>query len=684
MTVTNRVGVQYIACSLLILLFGIGAHADLATVSGRIVDSDLKPISGAQVFFEPGLTRSIQMVRTEADGAFSFENVPPERVGIFAYADGYSFNGKSIWLGSGDAASGHSIVLTEPGKLSIQVTENKKKPVSGAHAIRILLQNAKVSIPFSKIRSFGFQVPVSGDDGELTVNRLPVGEMVVLKVAHAQFAQEAVPNVKVGTDSTRVQLTPGVLISGSVLSRGSLVAVPNAPILFRSSNPLVGTTVGRADGTGVYTIRLKPGIYVYESVGASFTSVSKPMITVSGEYRTQQVDLIVARTATIQGKVLEVYSSGAIEGARVLLMTEGRSNAVAYTDKNGEYEFTVPEGVSTVVFQSAAGYSPPQDPEHSLRLAEGTLDDAPTFWLKAIPKYSLEIVDDAKEPIAKSIVQILHPQQLGWHVADQDGLLEIGLAALPEDGAVIGFAYHPTKSMGAYFSIDGSRASDAIVQLKPMRPVRGILADENGDGLEGWTIRCDASRSGEDSVTLWHTVTNADGAFTYPGVMENLPLVYTAIPLEEHDSVVQAPALYTVNDEADSMIPAMIVPGGKSGESLQGKSFPWRSFKRLPGNEAVSESTSKGTIVFFANVKDAPMVLDSFEAMSRILTDRGLRYCLVTEEPLELKSDTVALFVGERPGGVQTYVLSSTGEVRTELIGVPDFGLVRAHSDSTQ
>lgn len=671
-------------CRFIALLIGLAsvlppiAHAeDLATISGRVVDSALSPVSGAQIFMEPGLTRSIQMVTADTNGRFEVNNVPSERVGIFAYAEGFAFNGKSIWLGNGDSDTGHTIVLPKAGQLRGRVITNKKKAVAKAHVIRVLLQNAKVSIPFTKIRRFGFQVPVSDENGDFVVNRLPENETVALKIAHVQFAQEVLPGIPVGSDSARVKMTPGVLTSGSVLSRGRNLPVANAPILFKNPNPLIGATIGQADSTGVYAIRLKPGVYVYESTGTSFTSVTKRRITVTGETRTQQIDLIVAATATIHGKVLNAISGLGVPGAKLLLSTEGRSNAVEYTDSNGEYTFTVPEGSNSVVFKQAAGYLSPPTPGFSMSVSPYADEEAPTFWLKPIPTYSLEVIDEAKEPVPGTTILMLRPQQIGWHVTDSDGLVEIAVSLLPEDGIVMGFADAPTKSMSALFSIDGSRAKDAIVQLTPTRSIRGQVLDKNGKGLEGWAVSCDASHPDGSAVNLWQTVTNGLGEFDYPGVIEGLALRYTATPLEFHEAITSSPALYTANAGQPAVLPALVIPGGTSGNSLQGKLFRWKSMKRVTGNEQVPSSGTAGSIVVTSNAQNATMILESLESMHQKLSNSDVRFCLIVSEPTQLESDSVALYTGTPPASAQSYLVSADGKVVAETVGIPTSGLIR-------
>ena len=66
-----------------------------------------------------------------------------------------------------------------------------------------------VGIPLRKIRKFGFQVPTSNSRGNFTINRLPEGGSIKLKIVHPEYAQQAVPEIRVGSSDTKITLTEG-------------------------------------------------------------------------------------------------------------------------------------------------------------------------------------------------------------------------------------------------------------------------------------------------------------------------------------------------------------------------------------------------------------------------------------------------------------------------------------------
>jgi hypothetical protein len=111
---------------------------------------------------------------------------------------------------------------------------------------------------------------------------------------------------------------------------------------------------------------------------------------------------------------------------------------------------------------------------------------------------------------------------------------------------------------------------------------------------------------------------------------------------------------------------------------LQSDSFPWRALKRLPNNEGVRETRKHGSIVITTSAENAPMVLESLEVMDDRLSNRDIGLVLVVEEPVHLRSDRVALFVGKRPASAESYLVSADGKVVFETVGLPNYGLIRS------
>lgn len=671
-----------------LLSSGITAHAQsLARISGTVIDHATgNPVAGAQVFIEQGLTLPIEMITADARGRYDFPDVLLGMISVFAYADGYAFGGFSIQANSGGIYENQIIPLKPPSTISGSVSEMRGKAVSDALVTRILLvdgdarnpDSRKASIPFTKIQRYGFQVPATDSRGRFVINLLPQGETGYIKIDHPKFAQQVASEISIGSSNTEIEVTPGVMVSGTVLTRDSRSPVPNAPIVFRNSLPPRDTTITQAGSDGVYLLRLRPGAYTYESFGSTYATVNKPQIVVTGERLTQQIDLTVAGKGSIHGKVMDAVTGDGVPDAQLVLETDGFAYKIESTDANGEYFFDAPEGQCTIRYWRAGGYLPPPTAGFALALESGQSESVPTFWLKAVPSYSLEIVDADEESVPGALVQILQPEQIGWRVADENGLVVIAMAVVPENGVVIGLVDHPENKTGALFMIDASRAEDAIVQLMPLRSVQGRVTDENGKALAGKLVSGDVGHASlTEPVPVWKTITNTDGEFRYSGVVDGLTMLYSVFAQDPTDSIPVTPTLYAATGPDPAIVPTLTLSAGESESTLIGDRFSWRRYRKVDGSGARAESNDFQTqVVVFAKSARAAMLLDSLEIAQEYLNPLRKQFVLIVDDPSGLSSEHIPIHTGTSPTSAEIYIVVDE-TVIAETTGFPTYAMVR-------
>jgi hypothetical protein len=331
----------------------------LAKIEGTVRDTNGQPIAGAKVFAESGLEGPLSIAQTDATGAFVLDELLPGTTGVFAYAPGHALDGRSVTLAI-EAAVRIDLILPQPGTLSGSVSDADGKPIAGARITRVaILGDSKVGIPFAKLAAQGIQQPTTDPRGLFSIALLPQGAEVALKVAHPQFAQDD-PIVRVGRDA-RVTLSPGVLVSGTVVARGRDSAVPNALLLFRNADPPHGTVVTRSQADGSFVIRLTPGPWLYEASGTNFRSPNWQRVLISPDYPNQRVTLQVAGTAGLTGVVKDAKSGLPVEGARLVLESAGVPADTARTGPTGAYDLTGTEGETVVRLVSAPGFLLPRE-----------------------------------------------------------------------------------------------------------------------------------------------------------------------------------------------------------------------------------------------------------------------------------------------------------------------------------
>jgi len=663
-----------------------------SSISGTVINADGDPVASARVFIEQGLQGPLRETQSGADGAFRFDDVRPEMTGVFAWAQGYAFGGRSVKL-TIEAHADVAITLARPGGVSGRIVDGRGDAIPNARITRVLLVREprllSVGIPLARLEQLGLAVPKTDADGRFTVPLLPQDGKVALKIAHGRYAQEATQPVDVGDQNVRVRLMGGVLLTGQVYLRGSTVAVGNASVVFRNAEPPNQSTVTSTHQDGTFAVRMKPGAYVYEVTGAAFKNAGPERFIISGANATERIVAYVAGVGAIHGKVLDAQTGDPVEGARLVHQTFGTTSAIRYTGPTGEFQFTAMAGENVVQFTSAFGYLGPPDSGIKMMVKEGRVAEVPTFWLLSIPTYSLQVVDEEGAPIPGAVVSVLRPDQFGWRVTDEEGRVELTFGSLPSDGTVVGLVEHPTKAEGALFAIKRSQADNALVTPLPLGQVSGRVVSADGKGLEGAIV--DSRYSDEsmpESIALWQTVSGADGSFSWDGVVRHVP---------------QAPSAYTINSESGELVqgeqsapfilgegPAkdvgnISVPSGVKARSLLGKKLKWQD-RPVQCGEAPSTRSLRGTpaVVVYCRPEEAAMMIEGLGVARALLQDKSFVFAVVVDGEFACSDSVLPVFRGEAPGTAATYLLDGKGTVVLETFGMPPLHALNALASAVE
>ncbi len=659
---------------------GLAAHAQgLAKIDGTVRDASGAPIAGAKVFVESGLDGPLLATETGASGAFAFAGVPPGTAGVFAIAPGRAIDGRSVKLAL-DASERVDISLPEPGTLAGTVQEEKGKPIAGARITRVLIRgDSLVGIPLSKLGAYGVVEPVSDAAGQFSIAVLPQGAEVSLKVAHAQFAQEA-PQLRVGDKNARVTLTRGVLVSGNVVARGRDLVVPNATLLFVNANPPNDTVVARSQGDGSYALRLKPGPWLYQASGPSFRTSNSQRVLISAEFPSQRLMLQVAGTASLRGSVKDAKSGQAVAGARLELLSSGVPAAIATTGPTGTYELTATEGEAVVRLTSAPGFLLPPDSGLRVTVHAGQKADVPTFWVAPLPRYSLEVIDAAEKPVAGAIVRVLRPEQLGWYATDQDGLVELSFGSLPSDGTVVGMVEHPSRADGALFAITRDRSTDAIVQLMPLTSLSATIVNEKKSPVPGVLVEARTSLAGiAEPITLWRAFSARDGMIRWPAVVPKTPLSCVATSIATADAPSMSAASAAILPEAGAPADGgtLVLPGDPSGRSTLGKKYTWYTHAPVCGT-LPADAERRAAVIVHVPAAQAAMMADVLAQAQRILNRPDIVFAVVTTADVPCGDTAVPILRGKSPSSAYTFVVSADSIVTLECAGLPPVSSIGA------
>ncbi len=647
-----------------------------ASVSGTVTGNSGQPVAGARVFLEPGLGGALSETKADPDGRFQFDSVASGLVGVFAIADGYGFGGLSGTIPVDDSLSELKISLEASGGIAGKVSDMKGEPIDGAHVTRLLIMGGSpVGIPLAKLTAYGFEEPETDGNGRFSISNLPQGATIALKVGHPKFAQAGVQGITVGDKDVRVQLSPGVLVQGNVLSRGGDRAVANATIIIRSATPPHDTSVTTTDLSGEFAIRLNPGYYLYQAAGQELRSPGWEKLTVSGREPGKRVTLRVAGTAKLTGDVRDAVTGEPIAGARLALAAFGSPVAVVTTGPSGAYAFTGVEGANEIRLEPVSGYAPPDKPYLSVQEAtQGETLALPTFWLRPLPAHRIQVVDESGAPVPGALIHLIRPVQYGVYVTDAKGWADFEVASAPENGTIIGLAEHPKQPLAALFTTEATALESARVKLFPVGTVTGTIVNAKGKPIEGAVVGgLFQSDDDDEPLQLWRTVSGPDGNFSWKAVIPFVPMACLAatgpdgfgrsMPFNLKAGGAQSVGNVVISEPGDA------AKKGKE-QTLQGKRLDWSNYPVLSGSPPAVASGNPA-VILYATAVEAPRYLRLLKDAGSALEGSGAAFILVADGPVSLDGGFVPILQGVAPGSAQTYVVDGNGTVSLETWGLP-------------
>ena len=647
--------------SLLVLASAISAGD---SISGVVIDANGQPVAGARVFAEPGLAGALVETQAGKDGIWRFDNMASDNVGVFAIADGYAFGGVTVTARTG-ATNGLSIRLESPDTLSCKVADPQKKPVPGAQVTRVAVRGASVvGIPLAKLKAFGFDVPTSDTTGRIVIDRLPKGGRVALKVGHSAYAQEGVEEVAVG-GSADIVLWPGIPVEGDVLLREGRAPVADVPVIIKNAQPPYDSTVAKSNLEGAFSIRLKPGVYMYQVVSPQFRTAGWERLTLTGEAAAPRLKVLVAGAGEIHGKVCDAVSGQPIAGARIILDTNGNAASVSRTGASGEFVIAAMAGENVVRLDAASGYCAPEQPALKIQVVEGKPLELPTFWLKPIPAYVVTVVDANMKPCPNVVITVLRPEQFGWRVTDAEGKVKLQFASLPPDGAIVGMAQQLDAPMGALFALKSGQTEDAKVQLLPLSTLSGHVVSPSGKPASGVVI---ASLFTQEAIPLWRTVSDPNGAFVWSCVIPQVPQSCVA---SQKDQYISEPVVVTPEQNQSKDLGTITLTAESTGApSVLGKPLSWRDGKLLAGK--LPDRKSGPAVVAYCESDDAAMAVEGMMAAQKLLSGKNIQFVVVVNGNYTGEASfEIPVVSGKAPGSATTYIVDASGKVCVETFGLP-------------
>jgi len=512
-----------IAFSAIALLFCVTVFAD---ISGEIVDNAGNPVPDARVFVEPGTEGAVVEGTVSAGGVFQVSGDFYGSIGVFAIAPRFGFGGIHLNVAAGDDPANIRITLAPAATVRGKVTNTDGEAITGASLESIAITApTKVGIPLSKLTACGISLPETDAAGNFVIGFVPGGATLALKIDHPMYAQEAVMEIAAGDENVRVVMHRGVTVRGEVTIRGTDAPVSGAVVTARNAQPPHDTAFSASDRTGVFTLRLKPGVYLFQAYASGRISPGLQRVDVSGQLPEQNLRLSLSQTSAITGTINDAKSGDPIAGVRVLLETQGQPAGAARTGADGRFMLSAAAGDNLLMFDAVPGYLPPDTRALRVNAPGGETLELPGLWLAPIPEFNLRVFEsDGETPVSHAFISLLRPKQFGWQQTDSEGRITLRFSNLPEDNRVIGFVEHPTKGEGALFALDRSNAENGTVALLPLAQVTGKVENEQHNAVAGAAVGAlFADDALPEALPLWRCITDEKGVFGWPAAPPGIP-----------------------------------------------------------------------------------------------------------------------------------------------------------------
>ena len=491
---------------------------DPTAASGRVTKAaDGSAIEGAVVVLElPDSKQDPVVLRTDADGAFSAEDLDPGEYSISATAPGFLAAVQSrVELESGETRADIQLQLSEGGSR----LRGTVRDITGGLVDEALVKVTPVDGIVAMRAREGFAA-LTAEDGTYAV-QVPDGRHRIT-VWHPDYASDQrVIEFKAGDREQDFSLTPMAVIEGVVLSDATGQPVPNAKVMWEREQ-MVSIMPGQrmampvdvgavdADGSGRFRIRgLNPGTIKLRASAEGLASVDAETLDIGIAEQKTGVEITLGAAHSIRGRVVAADDpERGISGANVSAVAAGlMTGSGVQTDAEGYFAVhgVLPGRVRLAV--DAKGYVPQmQGPSVEV---DGDVDDV-IVQLDA----GLAITGRV-EPAEEAQVKLeIRPEDV--ETGAGMGMFMLQSASTTSDARDGSFELRPVSPgkvtlvaraadgrMGEVsLEVTEAGARDVIVKLEQRASLSGEVVDTNGEAVTDATVSLKPRRSATTQVIV--------------------------------------------------------------------------------------------------------------------------------------------------------------------------------------
>jgi protocatechuate 3,4-dioxygenase beta subunit/thiol-disulfide isomerase/thioredoxin len=409
--------------------------AENRAISGKVVDSQGRPVGGARVGvyrFETVTGRRGRLisagepVTTSATGAYAIENLA---AGWYTISVEHKEKARVFRLVSleGEAAPNTDVILGRPISPVIRVTDPEGKPLAGARVREIKQSGANGYYYLSQVglKSLGVANPASNDDGRLQLPPFAEGEVLKLILDHPNFAPTKIEGLKVAEGAaTDASMQPGVALNLKLIPADPADRTTRAQIDLhhQNSNP---STIVCAEVEFVHQgsarLMVEPGecsCLWLQHEEFLITPFYEALTIPRGPERRLDLTFDVRRKVPVRGRIIDAETGRPVAGASVhgeianlpprdpseKLPSAWSHAGYAETNEQGEYTLMLAAGTGRVTMQSEKLISDVETLE--IAVSADATTTVPDIKVRPLPKIVGEVRYADGRPASRMVVRL--------------------------------------------------------------------------------------------------------------------------------------------------------------------------------------------------------------------------------------------------------------------------------------
>lgn len=552
------------------LAVATSTYADPVTLSGTVVDESGTPIADAEVFavsfdydaWEATLAGS---ARTDAEGRFAIPGVEFTlgavrfSLNVAALAEGRALGWTTVQQ---QATTDLRVVCAEPAPISGRVTDEAGEGVAARITATYVSPPSGEwprTEPLFLPDDLAQRLSVDCDaDGRFALVWPGPGARVRATVAAPGLG--IIEKTFRAGESAEITLLPAATLRGRVVCPDAPEAVAGLEVRVRGydrERSFSWSGEAQTDAEGRFeTVDLHPGptdVSIRFAAEAQWQAPGQAVELAPGE--TAEVEIALARTYLLTGRVVDEVTGAPIEGVRVYVSPTpaGEVGPIAPTDAEGRYRLRVLPGRTVVCPIGGQGYfSPEYGTKNAVALVTDRDVELPDIALKPGVTVKGRVVDAAGEPVADAEVLSSTAQALFVHPplrTNERG--EFAIEDVDPDRSFTVCARKGEAMTAAAVSVDPRAGDELLLQIREGAGVRLAVrvVDAEGAPVEGAEVN-GYWRAEMFGTYLTLGTTDADGRLvsepqwpngtysvtaTAPGCDQAQSADWTAVSGETHD-----------------------------------------------------------------------------------------------------------------------------------------------------